>query len=87
MRIFLMNGVQYQTFIQSSVSYGLKNIAIMNAQSNHFKEKRPNWEVLNPIFGDNRDSVKYVLSYLHQSLIFVFLYFHRRNSDKEEIEI
>lgn len=78
MRNFLMNGIQYQTFIQSSVSYGLNNIAIMNAQSNHFKEKRPNLEVLNPIFGDFRDSVKYVLSYLDQSLTFVFLYFHRR---------
>lgn len=76
--MFRMNGVQNQTFIQSSVSYCPDTIALMNAQSNHFKEKRPNLEVLNPIFGDFRDSVKYVLSYLHQSLTCVFLYFHRR---------
>lgn len=46
--MFIMNGVQIQTFIQSSVSYCPDTIAIMNAQSNHFKEKRPNCKVLNP---------------------------------------
>lgn len=50
MRHFLMNEVQNQTFIQSSVSYGPNTNAIMNAKSNHFKEKRPNCEVLNSIF-------------------------------------
>lgn len=69
--MFIMNGVQNQTFIQSSVSYCPDTIEIMNAQSNHFKEKRPNCKVLHP--WDFSNSVKYVPSYLHQSLIFVFL--------------